>query len=71
MRDVVETGDLPCEAHVEGLRSMLEAETILEGMQGVEGVLNGSSFRRVDCLGEEQFPSTSHERLLGDSNPLR
>jgi hypothetical protein len=42
------------------LRGGLEAEATLERVQGVERMLNGSTFGWIDCLFEEQFPSPRH-----------
>jgi hypothetical protein len=48
----------------------LEVEAILERVQSVQGLLNGSLFGPIHILGKEQFPPTGNERSLGDSNPL-
>ncbi|HXX27483.1 MAG TPA: hypothetical protein VEI99_03415 [Terriglobales bacterium] len=48
----------------------LEAEAILEGVQRIEGMLDGALFRRIYILGEKQFSPPGHKCSLGDDNPL-
>jgi hypothetical protein len=48
----------------------LQAEAILERVQGVQGILHGSSFRPIEFLGKEQFSPSQDQCLFCDDNPL-